>query len=508
MSFQSKIIQISDLSNIRIKNSDKIIVHCHGVYDLFHYGHLLHLRSAKLLGDLLIVSITPDEFVNKGPGRPRFNEIKRLEMLASVEIIDYVVLNHHPTSVELIKLLRPNYYVKGPDYKIKNKDITGGIYDEERAVVSIGGELIITDDEAHSSTSLINENFSQFSNVQKELINKIKNKFGTQYLIDQINSLEKLNVMICGEAIIDKYIFCKPENLSSKSASISANFLNEESYPGGTWAVALHAAELGCNVDMLVPIGDDYFTQKVIETIPNYPNLFPHYIQFDDIKTPLKTRFISPSGNQRMFELTHLDNPGWSNLDWCNFTKVFLELSMKNDLLIALDFGHGLWESGRLELLSNNHTFVALNVQTNSGNYGFNLFHKHTSFNYLVLDERELRLGLHDRFKNKYELAKEIGEKIKTDYSITFGAEGSAHFSASDDYELHFSPIFFNDPIDTVGAGDAYFAVTSLLKRNGTDPELIPFIGNIYAGLKTKIMGNKKPVNKIDLIRSITSILG
>jgi sugar/nucleoside kinase (ribokinase family) len=302
--------------------------------------------------------------------------------------------------------------------------------------------------------------------------------------------------------------FCKPENLSSKSASISANFISEESYPGGAWAVVLHIAELGCKVDAVIPIGDDFLTEKVIEEMPKYKNLNSHYVRFKNLKTPLKTRFISPSGNQRMFELTHLDNFGWSNSDWNQFIKNFNSVADDNDLLIALDFGHGMWEYERLDFFSGLNIFKALNVQTNSGNYGFNLYHKHKYFDYLVLDERELRLGMHDRAKDKYELAKNIAEKINCDYSITLGAEGSVHFSSSDNFSMHYSPIFFTDPIDTVGAGDAYFAITALLKKNGSHPEIIPFVGNIYAGLKTKIMGNKKPVTKVDLLRSITSILG
>ena len=59
------------------KKNGKKVVMCHGVFDLLHLGHIKHFEKAKSLGDILVVSITADKFVNKGPGRPAFNESDR-----------------------------------------------------------------------------------------------------------------------------------------------------------------------------------------------------------------------------------------------------------------------------------------------------------------------------------------------------------------------------------------------------------------------------------------------
>ena len=66
------------------RNLEKIVL-CHGVFDLLHFGHLEHFKEAKQKGDILIVSITPDRFVNKGPGRPAFNENLRALSLSEIE---------------------------------------------------------------------------------------------------------------------------------------------------------------------------------------------------------------------------------------------------------------------------------------------------------------------------------------------------------------------------------------------------------------------------------------
>ena len=109
----------------------KKVILCHGVFDLLHIGHIRHFEEAKKRGDILAVTTTPDHFVNKGPGRPVFNEGLRAEAIASLDCVDYVAINQWPTAVETIHLLSPDYYVKGSDYSNPAEDRTGGIALEE-----------------------------------------------------------------------------------------------------------------------------------------------------------------------------------------------------------------------------------------------------------------------------------------------------------------------------------------------------------------------------------------
>ena len=71
-----KIKKLSELKTIiaDLKSQNKKIAHCHGVFDLIHPGHIRHLAAAKKEGDVLMVTVTADPFVRKGPGRPIFNE--------------------------------------------------------------------------------------------------------------------------------------------------------------------------------------------------------------------------------------------------------------------------------------------------------------------------------------------------------------------------------------------------------------------------------------------------
>lgn len=504
---ENKILTLKKLEQIipGLKEKGKKIVHCHGVFDLLHHGHLLHFNSAKKLGNVLVVTITADKYVNKGPNRPRFYQEYRAEMLAALSMVDYVAINDNPRATQAIQAIRPDYYVKGPDYRDKQKDVTGGIREEEDAVKAVGGELVFTSDNTHSSTSLINQFFSIWDKEESRVINTIKKEWIVDEIVETIDSLSGLKVLVVGEPIVDSYVFCQAESLSSKSPTVSARFLRQEDYAGGSLAIANHLAELGCYVTLLITHGgEDYFLRLLKNNLSAKIEVKSHPIP--EIPTVRKTRFVTQFQSQRIFELINLQADQWLRVDPKPFCQSLEELSRENDLVIAADFGHGMFENSVLDTLKRLSTFIALNVQTNSGNFGFNPFIKHTHYDYLSIDERECRIAAHDRFTPIMELAKSVVNKhAHCSTSITLGTAGSVYFDKAG--QEHICPTFFKDVIDTTGAGDAYFALTSLLVKQSVPAELIPFLGNCFAGLKTRIIGNKRSVSKVDLIKTVRALL-
>ena len=109
------------------KNSGKKLVLCHGTFDLMHTGHIRYLQRARKEGDYLVVTVTADEFVNKGPGRPVFGEQLRAENLAALACVDLVAVNYEPTAITAINAIKPDLYVKGIEYKDEAADVTGNI---------------------------------------------------------------------------------------------------------------------------------------------------------------------------------------------------------------------------------------------------------------------------------------------------------------------------------------------------------------------------------------------
>ncbi len=155
-----KVIELESLAaRVRaLKAEGKKVVLCHGCFDLMHPGHIKHFQAAKKMGDVLVVTVTPDIYVDKGPGRPVFNQDLRVSSVAALECVNYAVVNKWKTAEELLRLLKPDIYVKGQEFE-KLEDKTGKIQGEYDVVKKIGAELRFTHEEVFSSTKLVSEYF-------------------------------------------------------------------------------------------------------------------------------------------------------------------------------------------------------------------------------------------------------------------------------------------------------------------------------------------------------------
>ncbi len=504
----AKILDIEGLRRLRDEKPSAVIVHCHGVFDVLHAGHLAYFDSARKHGNLLVITITSDEFVNKGPGRPYFNSTVRANMIAALEVVDYVAVNRAPTAVPVLEALRPNFYVKGPDYKNKAADATGGIYAEEAAVEKGGGSLVFTEDETHSSSTLINKFFDQWNEDQLKAIEAVNRAGGYAEVEKALAAIAKQDVCIIGEPIVDTYRFCSPTSISSKSPSISAGFLYEENYLGGSLAIANHLADLAKSVTLLITHGGEpYFRELLKEKLDPRIKLVDQALA--NIPTPRKTRYIAIEKSQRIFEITDLRSDQWIRHSPKEFCQLIRKNNSKGNTTILADFGHGLFESSVLEEVDMLEGFVGVNVQTNSSNLGFNPYTKHKRFSYLSIDKKEAQIAYHDRLSSPMELAQRLRQdltRLGTAFSMTLGPNGSYYFPNHGRDELQVTA-FADNVIDATGAGDAFFALTTLLVRSGCPDILVPFLGNIFAGLKTKIIGNKSSVSRAQLVKAVTSIL-
>ena len=260
-----KIIQIKALKKIvsKLKTKGKKVVLCHGVFDLLHIGHINHFKEAKIFGDVLVVSLTSDLFVNKGPQRPAFNENLRVQAIAALDVVDYVVLNSTPTAVNIIRQLRPNIYCKGPDYKNHHNDITGQIREETKEIKKIRGKIIFTESTTFSSSKLINQHVNLSPAKQKKLVIKIKKNYTFSQIKKLIDDFKKLKVLIIGETIIDEYVFCEALGKSGKEPVLVLRDLNTEEYLGGAAALSRHISPFCNKVSLLSMVGEkgDYLNK-------------------------------------------------------------------------------------------------------------------------------------------------------------------------------------------------------------------------------------------------------
>ena len=217
----------------KLKKEGKTIALCHGVFDLVHPGHIIHLQQAKQMADILVVSVTAAEFVRKGPGRPYFNDEMRLKVLEALECVDYVMLSEGYTVDDIVENVEPDLYIKGEEYAKESDDITGKITAERELVERHGGKVAYTTGEVFSSTKLIN---TALSGLPEDVIQYMQG-FITQYSMEDIRNYaekaEKLKVLVVGDVIIDKYTYCIVHGLMSKDTGYSSGLEYSEEYLGG-----------------------------------------------------------------------------------------------------------------------------------------------------------------------------------------------------------------------------------------------------------------------------------
>lgn len=502
---KDKLHSVDELAAVceKLRKQGKKIAHCHGAFDLLHPGHIRHLQAARKMADVLVVTLTEDRFIRKGPGRPVFNEQLRAETLASIEAVDHVATSPWPTAVETINRLKPDYYVKGQDYRDQSKDITGAITNEEQAVRLGGGKLVFTDEVQFSSTKLLNEFFSVFTPEQREYLQTFKEKFSVDDVIAQLDALKSIRVLVVGEAIIDEYHYCIPDSMSNKSPTLSARFESAEVFAGGVVAVGHHLAGLCGKVHILAGSGmnsdDDgvngYLHSGVTATVVKRP----------DAPTVHKRRFVHRFLNQKLFEITFLEDRPLLPQTQREMLAAINEHAPQADVVIALDFGHGFFTQDVVDQLREKSTFLAVNAQINSSNRGFNSIRKYIGADYISVDEYEIRLPYGDRYGKLENLIDQLSSETGcTKINVTLGSHGTLYYDGTN---YHRAPVFTNNVVDTIGAGDAFLAVTSLMAHSGVPPELIPFIGNCMGGLMTQIVGHRSSVDAVALYKFIKTLL-
>ncbi len=486
----NKILNINLLKKkiLRLKKKKKKIVLCHGAFDLFHPGHLDHLESAKKNGNILIVSITRDKYIRKGINSPFYKEYERAKFLSHISLVDYVCIADNPTAIPILKNLKPDFYCKGEEYK--NSDSIGNLQKEKEFCKKNRIKFVLIGKAKFSSNKIISEKF--FNSHDKNL-NKLLKKNIISKKIDLniiFNYIKNLKILIIGEAIFDKYTYVTTRGTSPKSSTLSSTIDFSETMPGGTLATYRFIKQFTKKVNLLSVLNYNLmnnnkkiFTKEARKDLKifNIPeNLIKERIvEYDKIKNIKKILTINHFDHikiNKKFELKLIS---------------FMNKNLKKfDMVIVQDFGHGLITEKIAKIIQKKSKFLSINVQTNSLNYGFNLINKKfKKVDLFTLDKKELEL--YGGYKNieyiKY--LKKLSKELKSKYAyLTCGDEFSLGKYRNKIFKIK---TLGTDVVDTMGAGDIFHAMSSLMSIAQKNLFLSLFLSQIAGALAVKIPGNE-----------------
>ncbi|GIX46871.1 MAG: bifunctional protein HldE [Candidatus Tectimicrobiota bacterium] len=481
------------------------IVHCHGVFDLLHIGHIRHLTRAKQYGDVLVVPVTPDVYVNKGPHRPAFTETLRAEALAALDCVDYVAINRWPTATEAIGLLRPHVYVKGAEYRDASQDRTGGMVAEAAAVAAVGGQVVFTDELTCSASHLLNRYLPTLPEEVREYLAAFSARYRPEQVLGYLERARHLKVLVVGEAIVDEYCYCEAIGKAAKAPMLALRPRRYETFAGGSAAVANQVAHF-CDTVALVTTLGARDSRAAFLRAQLQRHIEPVFIYRQAAPTIVKRRFIDEDTFTKLFELYEMDDSPLEAASEAQLCAALTDLLPRYDVVLVTDFGHGMLSREAIDLLYSRAAFLAVNTQANAGNWGFHTISRYPGADYVSLAESELRLEARQRRGPLRDLVHDVAERLKWPrLAVTRSRRGCLGYSRDEGFVD--VPAFAGPVVDRMGAGDAFFALTALCAAQGAPMEVLGVIGNAVGAQAVATVGHRTAVARVSLLRYLETLL-
>jgi cytidyltransferase-like protein len=511
MSADSKIIPFAEAPAFfeRLRSEGKRLVQCHGTFDLIHPGHIYHLEEAKDFGDVLVATVTAEKQVNKGPGRPYFNDALRAKNLAALTCVDYVVVVPHAAAVEAIECVQPHVYCKGREYENPAVDVTGNIHDDVRTVERLGGEVRYIGSVVFSSSKLLNRHFDHVPVQVKEYCRELAREISAEGFREAVESFADLKVLVVGDIIFDRYSYVKVQGLTSKNQILSTRFLDEETQAGGSLAVHRHLRNFCDHVHLLGLVGEESWVEPMLRTyIGEEDDLC---LREKSFSTVVKQRFAEPlrEGKElnKLFSVNLIDtDPPDRPVEEMLLSRLE-KIIGDYDIVVVTDFGHGVMSENLRRLVEDKAPYMALNCQTNSNNHGFNIISRqYKRCDCFSLDEQELLLSCARRHVDYVRELETLRDSLgATTAWLTRG--GTETIGLQDGQAPRLIIPLESRIVDTVGAGDAFYAVAALAARRGLPLGLSTFLGQLAGAQAIRIVGNTEPISKQALLKSGMTLL-
>ncbi len=494
----------------QLKKQGKVVVQCHGCFDIIHPGHIRYLEQAKKFGDILIVSLTPDKYILKGDDRPFMPQELRLKNMAALQIVDYVILDEDSWAGPILSYLQPDIYVKGKEYE----NVFSGVFgDERKAVEAYGGKVYFTSGDVVFSSSSIIQNYKEKFALDYEVYSIFceRNKITYQSVQQLIEKFDETKIAVIGEVLVDEYVYSDVIGVSGEAPILTVRPLKQNNYTGAAGIVAKHIRSLGGEVTLFSYTGKDKVAQFIKSDLEkNGLNYF--FIENEKFNTICKTRFISD--HQKLLKIDYSENIILSDDEEKAIIEAVQEKCAGYDVIVFSDFAYGLiTEKIRVAVTQWANSKGIKVIADVSSTLGGNIA-RYEDVYLITPTEKEARMVFDDKTSGLSTIAYRLLEKTHAqNIIITLGANGLLAFKnkpftvygrKEKHLEQEYIPALEKNAKDPVGAGDAMLATISMvIAANGTLSEAV-YLGNMASAIEVMKEGNI-PVTRAELLEKINT---
>jgi rfaE bifunctional protein nucleotidyltransferase chain/domain len=498
-----KIVPIGELAGIfdRYREESKTIVHCHGVFDLVHIGHIRYLQKARRLGDVLAVTITPDELVNKGPHRPVFEQSLRAEALAALDCVDHVSVNEWPTACDTLKLLKPHVYVKGAEFRNKK---TPELLEEERIAQSVGTRVEFIEELTSSSSFLINNYLSPFAEEADQYLFKFRQTQTPEEILARLEKARDLKILVVGEAILDEYYACATLGQSVKSTSVVGRYLSHQRHLAGAPAVANHLAAFSDQVTLITMLGTEKTHEEWIRS-QLHDNVNPQFFRRRRAPTIVKRQYQESYFGTTFFEVDYLNQEPLAKDESAVLDDLIRQTLGDCDLVVVADYGHAMLDAERVQSLVDGAAFLAVATQANAANVGYHPISKYPRADHFILSEHELRLECRGPAGDLRPMLENTVANLNARTAVVTSGSRGCLCADSQGHRCE-APALATRVVDRSGAGEACLAVTALAAVLEAPLAHMAFLCNVAGAEAVAVPGNSAFLERLSFQRHVESL--
>lgn len=476
------------------------VIMCHGTFDVVHPGHIRHLMYAKDKADVLVASLTCDAHIAKANFRPFVPEELRALNLAALEMVDYVVIDHNPTPLKNLAVIKPDYFAKGYEY------VASGLHpktkEEKDVLDSYGGEIIFTPgDVVYSSSKLIELEPPEIG-ADKLVALLQAEDLGFNDLRRALDEIRGLQVHVVGDTIVDSYTETAMIGGQTKTPTLSVRYEGQRDYVGGAGIVAKHLKAAGAEVTFTTVLGEDRWKDFVLADLEAFGVKVNAIV---DPTRPTTNKNAVTCGEYRILKIDTLDNRAISDKIQAQFHEAIRSTPARS--VVFSDFRHGIFNRstipGMVEAIPEG-VFRVADSQVASRWGNILEFH---GFDLITPNEREARFALGDQDSVVRPLALRLFQEAGCrNLILKMGERGLLAYRQredADDMRSFFVVDSFAGHVrDAVGAGDALLAYATLGEIATRNTVIAAVLGAFAAAVECEHDGNI-PVTPADVLRKI-----